>query len=233
MRGRPGQSESEGSPGAPEWMVTFSDCMTLLLTFFVLLLSFSSFDNKEFRRLRSVLTGSFASIDPFFRRNKDAFLEMEQITPTKELKRGSEKPTLESGKENNILRDTQPDNFRKLKVFVIPSASLFWGKGTTISRTGRRILSALGLFLREVPNRVVISETGTSPEGSQDELGLERSWVILEYLANSFGLDRGRFSISSSSVLAQEGCFVRHNDLTRGGSERRIEIVLLDKGICN
>ena len=36
--------EPQEDRGAPEWMVTFSDCMTLLLTFFVLLLSFSSFD---------------------------------------------------------------------------------------------------------------------------------------------------------------------------------------------
>ena len=42
-------------PGAPEWMVTFSDCMTLLLTFFVLLLSFSSFDDDGvFRHLKVI-----------------------------------------------------------------------------------------------------------------------------------------------------------------------------------
>ncbi|MHC4104970.1 MAG: flagellar motor protein MotB, partial [Planctomycetota bacterium] len=40
------QVVEDEAPGAPEWMVTFSDCMTLLLTFFVLLLSFSSFDDK-------------------------------------------------------------------------------------------------------------------------------------------------------------------------------------------
>ena len=40
--------EPEEPAGAPEWMVTFSDCMTLLLTFFVLLLSFSSFDDSAF-----------------------------------------------------------------------------------------------------------------------------------------------------------------------------------------
>lgn len=34
----------EPEPGAPLWMATFSDMVTLLLTFFVLLLSMASFE---------------------------------------------------------------------------------------------------------------------------------------------------------------------------------------------
>ena len=45
--------QADEPAGAPDWMVTFSDCMTLLLTFFVLLLSFSSFAEKGFRKLRA------------------------------------------------------------------------------------------------------------------------------------------------------------------------------------
>ena len=54
MRRERKQPEPEQEAGAPEWMVTFSDCMTLLLTFFVLLLSFSSFDENLFRKLKSI-----------------------------------------------------------------------------------------------------------------------------------------------------------------------------------
>lgn len=38
-----------GEEGAPAWMATFSDLCTLLLTFFVLLLSFANMDIKNFR----------------------------------------------------------------------------------------------------------------------------------------------------------------------------------------
>ena len=41
------QPEPEEAPGAPEWMLTFSDCMTLLLTFFVLLITFSAPGNSD------------------------------------------------------------------------------------------------------------------------------------------------------------------------------------------
>lgn len=41
----------EKPPGAPDWMVTFADLMSLLLTFFVLLLSFSNMEIVKFRTM--------------------------------------------------------------------------------------------------------------------------------------------------------------------------------------
>ncbi|MCS7082777.1 MAG: OmpA family protein [Bacteroidetes bacterium] len=55
-RSKPQQEESAG--GAPEWMVTFSDMTTLLLTFFVLLLSMSEIEVKKFRETFSYFTGN-------------------------------------------------------------------------------------------------------------------------------------------------------------------------------
>ncbi len=39
--------EEEPLPGAPDWIVTFTDLTSLLVTFFVLLMTFSSFDENE------------------------------------------------------------------------------------------------------------------------------------------------------------------------------------------
>ena len=44
--------------GAPLWIVTFSDLMSLLLTFFVLLLSFSSIQEVEFQKALGSLKGA-------------------------------------------------------------------------------------------------------------------------------------------------------------------------------
>ena len=49
----------KGGGGAPAWIVTFADLMSLLLTFFVLLLSFSSMEVTEFKKMAGAMSQSF------------------------------------------------------------------------------------------------------------------------------------------------------------------------------
>ncbi len=51
-------SDEEGG-GAPAWMVTFGDMMSLLLTFFVMLLSLSTFDKIKFKEVTGSLSQAF------------------------------------------------------------------------------------------------------------------------------------------------------------------------------
>ena len=46
-------------PGAPGWMATFADLMSLLMCFFVLLLSFSEMDAMKFKRLAGSMAQAF------------------------------------------------------------------------------------------------------------------------------------------------------------------------------
>ncbi len=63
MAGR--RKKAEGGGGAPEWLVTYGDLMSLLLTFFVLLLSFSTISEEDFNQAMMSLQGAF-SIMPRF-----------------------------------------------------------------------------------------------------------------------------------------------------------------------
>jgi len=49
----------EAEEGAPAWVVTFGDLMSLLLCFFVLLLSFSEMDNSKYRVVSGSLKNAF------------------------------------------------------------------------------------------------------------------------------------------------------------------------------
>ncbi|MEC7526290.1 MAG: flagellar motor protein MotB [Myxococcota bacterium] len=51
--------EEEVEEGAPAWMATFADMMSLLLTFFVLLLSFANMDIVEFRTMMGSVREAF------------------------------------------------------------------------------------------------------------------------------------------------------------------------------
>ncbi len=53
------KKEKKQAAGAPAWMVTFSDMVTLLLTFFVLLLSMANMDKVKFKDASSSLRQAF------------------------------------------------------------------------------------------------------------------------------------------------------------------------------
>ena len=195
MAGRSAQKQEDDAPGAPEWMVTFSDCMTLLLTFFVLLLSFSSFDDKVFRKLDKSFGDALPSVSPLIRKDRDSFfgppLEIPLITYVQEPDSGSEKPTLQDGTKNSFREATEPKDFYNRKVFVIPSEQMFWATGVSICAAGRETLKDLALFLRQAPSRVVISENGRGQEKADTDFGLRRAWAVAEHLVQRERLAAG------------------------------------------
>ena len=54
-------------PGAPGWLATFADLMSLLLTFFVLLLSFSEMDAQKFKKASGSIRLAFGVQREFIR----------------------------------------------------------------------------------------------------------------------------------------------------------------------
>lgn len=54
-----GDEAGSGGEGAPAWMATFGDLMSLLLTFFVLLLSFANMDIQKFHAMAGSMQDAF------------------------------------------------------------------------------------------------------------------------------------------------------------------------------
>jgi len=230
------QSEPDEPAGTPEWMVTFSDCMTLLLTFFVLLLSFSSFDDQILIDLKVIFAKQF-SLSSQTSRKQDSLSAMTQILNDEILNEGSEKPTLSRGVEDSLIKETEPENFHDWKVFLVSSDKIFWGKGTRISFQGRKTLATMASFLKEMPNRIVISENRQGDTMSGDDSGLQRAWAVMEYFTIEQGLDKRQFSISATSTVAQvaseKSTGNGERNLSPTEAERRLEIVLLERSIHN
>jgi len=57
------KKQEAGMAGAPLWLVTYSDMVTLLLTFFILLLSFSTLDNKKLKVAIGSLRGALGVME--------------------------------------------------------------------------------------------------------------------------------------------------------------------------
>ncbi len=225
------QYEPEEEQGAPEWMLTFSDCMTLLLTFFVLLLSFSSFDDKIFIKLKVMFSQALPTISKETDSDKDALLAQNLIVYGKEVEQGSEKQTFKIGKIKNIKRETEPKDFLKRKVFSMPSQKIFWGRGSVISAEGEKILSAIATYLKEMPNKIVISENEQNVEDEISKLfGLHRAWSVMNYFVQEQNLNNAKFCISATSTLALEK---NYESKKHPNDDRILEVILLERSICN
>ncbi|MDH4201318.1 MAG: hypothetical protein OEV87_00290 [Phycisphaerae bacterium] len=208
--------EEEEPGGAPEWMVTFSDCMTLLLTFFVLLLSFSSFNEQTLPALGQSFAKAFPSINQSGKNKQDSMYEKQSSKQEVKQTEGAEAPSNAVEQTTNFMKEKKPLDFRDLKVFTIESNDFFWGQGYAISKGGSEVLNSLASYLKHRPGRIVISENG--PDGKMS-LGLQRSLAVMDYLTTQHALDRARFNISCATTMRQPP------------RKRQLEITLLDRSI--
>jgi len=225
------QPEPDEPPGAPEWMVTFSDCMTLLLTFFVLLLSFSSFDERVFRRLKVIYSNALPRVSLFSRSERDAVLPPVIPIYPEELDRGSEKPTLERGLEDGLRNESESEDFQQRRLLLIPSKRIFWGNGAAISSDGHKVMAMIASFLKKAQGQVVISENGPLNGKGSEYLGLSRAWAVMEYLTTRQNLDKKRFSISQTSTMAKDDSRSEESSISESKENRMLEVVVLEQDI--
>lgn len=92
--------ESAGPPPTPAWIVTFTDLMSLLLTFFILLLTFSTPRVERLFELRGSIRGSFGL---FLGRRDD----LDATVPPSQIKLGRE--------QQNPFSPHQPPRFIPLE----------------------------------------------------------------------------------------------------------------------
>lgn len=91
----------ECKKGAPDWMVTFSDLMTLLLTFFVLLLSVSIIDDPKFEDASESIRDAFQGVHVIGEPQRD-------LVVVKIFDQANEKIQVEKTNERNTeLDDTE------------------------------------------------------------------------------------------------------------------------------
>ena len=209
-------TEEEDPGGAPEWMVTFSDCMTLLLTFFVLLLSFASFEPEVLPALGMSFAKAMPSIGLSGKDKLESMYKKQDTNDQSKQIDGSEVRTNAVQQTTNFMKEKKPLDFRNLKVFTIESEKFFWGKGRAISEEGKETLDALAKYLKHRTGRIVIGENGPEENVS---LGLSRAIATMNYLVNNHNIRKSRFNISAQTTMLAP---VRH---------RQVEIILLDRSV--
>lgn len=148
---RAGKKKGAPEPaGAPGWMVTYGDMMSLLLTFFVLLLSFSSISEKKFEEALASLQGALGVMP----RN----LSLVQVNPIPERRRAPRsierlarelrRRLLVAGREHEV--EVTYDEEGGLKI-SLPSRILFDTARAELKPGALPVLDDLGELLADVP----------------------------------------------------------------------------------
>lgn len=212
--------EPEESVGAPEWMVTFSDCMTLLLTFFVLLLSFSSFDSSSLDNVQKAFGLGRPDSAAQVGNRKSSLARSDAIKVIEEIPEGSRIPTPDDIALGKLAEMKRLTDYKQQKVFSIRSKDIFAGNGSAIYQKNRVVLDYMVTFLKAKPSRVVICEFDPKKPHISDKKSVLRAWALMNYFVKS-NVDADRFSITGSSMLG------RKDDVT----ERQVVITLLEEGI--
>lgn len=211
-----------------EWMVTFSDCMTLLLTFFVLLLAFSSFDTEAGGRLVGMFDGP-PNPSVMARRRFAAESPVDRApTVVDRTEEGQENPTFDRLDPTYRPRKPEPvrsaDAYCDRRVLTIPSDILFWGQGAQVTPQGKTILAEAAAYLRLVPSQVVVCETvaaGPSTADAEDR-ALGRALAIVRHLTEAERIEPGRFSISTA--VGESG--------SRAEVEPVVTLAILNPKVC-
>jgi hypothetical protein len=193
--------------------------MTLLLTFFVLLLSFSSFDDKVFYKLRPHFIEQMPKVNWKRFIQESSLNDPTNFTHKEQPDNGSESPTDPDNKKSGSLDEHFDDEFSKTKVFTANSEMFFWGTGQVLSKEGKNILSNIAQFLNMNSENIVISENSIQSKSGK---GLQRSWVIMNFLVDE-GIPENRLNITYNTTLP--------SNQRKEKGERIVELVLLEQEI--
>ncbi|QGU95092.1 OmpA family protein [Clostridium bovifaecis] len=201
------RKKPEGSEVNTEaWLATYADTITLVLTFFVLLYSYSNIDAVKFKQLstslQSVLTGQNSTSVLEFNYNG----EVPIVGPPQDLgpQQGGESQGMyskvKSFVDTNNLKDVvEIKKDTKGIIIELKDNVLFDTAKAEIKEPSRGILDKISKLIGSFPNEIIVEgHTDNVPIHNYEfasnwELSTQRAVNVLKYFVENKGLNPKRF----------------------------------------
>lgn len=206
-------------------LVTFSDMMTLMLTFFILLFTMSEIRKDKISKTMRAFQAQFGVL-PKQKASVQIFLQAQRLTDTDSfvLRRGP------PGKHTAV---TIIDEGKKTKI-VIGGSELFRPGETELSPSGKRILQEeIAPDLKGYRNRIEIRGHTAPVRAGEDmpfedlwEVGYRRSLSVMRFLVATCGLDERRFRVVSCADNEPVDSNLKEAGRNRN---RRVEIIMTEE----
>lgn len=229
--------EEDPPAGIPEWVVTFGDMMSLLLTFFILLFSMSEIrSNEKIQELMGAMHRTFGKHPaPSSPVPVGIIASSPQDAPSapegKEKKRSRSKSGFDRSKvslgEDPLSRTMRPGTFT-----VVGRTVLFAEDSARLSDEARVQLGEAAVLVAGKPNKISVrghTSRKPLPPGSRYhndwELAFARCLNAAEYLV-TLGIERERIELD---VVGSSEPVYRGADQVLLHENSRVEVFLLDR----
>ena len=231
--------EESDEIGIPEWVVTFGDMMSLLLTFFIMLVSLSEIKEEEtYQALVDSMQQQFG-----YQKTLDALSPGDRkarstaYTPLATTGRAKKKDTATGGVpekapvgEEPLVRIVRPG-----QVTAVGSVIFFEMGSDRLGENDIAVLKNLASKLRGKPQKIevrghVSSEYAARTTGTDQAilLGIRRAAAVRRYLVDVEGIPSQRFRISSAGDSEPMTTAGQGGSATRNP---RVEAFMLDETV--
>lgn len=229
--------EEAVDPGIPEWVVTFGDMMSLLLTFFIMLVSMSEMKEEEkFQAMVESMRRQFgpsasnAAIVPgeMRPRNSDmTHIATQGRAQRKNTMRGGDKVQAPVGENQRVA------SIRRGKISAVGGSLLFDSFSTKLTEDSKRKLDQIAQEVRgkrhvlEVKGHTLLQPAPAEYAMDNEDLSFQRARAVKKYLvAKGITSDR----IQLSALGSGEPIYKGHNP-DEQKKNARVEVFMSDKQV--
>lgn len=245
------------STGAPKWMVTYSDMVTLILVFFILLFSMSQIDLEKFEAIsdsfknRMVFEFNPSSVPLESPTQNTSDLEsgkdVKDFGNPTPLRNAADHDDVSGGEEdkldelmknvesyldeNNLNNVISAGRNERGVVLVLQELILFNSGEANILSTGKPFLNKIGSLLNKIPNEVKVEgHTDNKPMAS---FRYPSNWELSGARASSvvrYLVSENNFDPSRFTIVGYGDTrpLVPNDSPTNMSKNRRVEIVILE-----
>jgi len=173
------------SDKAEAWTVTFADMMSLLLTFFILLLTLADFDPEKIQKRLKAMSEGFGGegvdIQEQVTKNEQIYNELEKII-----------------KDENLTQDVELTSDSRGIVLYANGGVLFKPGEAEFEEDAKYFLNAITEVMRTSPNRILVeghtddTPTKTEKFPSNWELSTARAAAVIRHFIEKGGISPAR-----------------------------------------
>jgi len=232
------KKKKQGGGGAPDWMVTYGDMMTLLLCFFVLIVSFSTIQPEQKEKYEAAIESvkKALGMPEAGRIPSDEVPKMSMIQMLERIRQQQEKHENEASTDVESVKGEQTE-VRKLRPgmqFAVGGPITFAPGSAELSSEARRSLRRIAELARGYNNLIELrghaasmelSQAGGAPYDDLWQLSHARAQAAMSFLTGTdIGMRPERFRLIA--VAEQEPMTQRAYNPRQQAVNRRVEVVV-------